>query len=77
MTHTTMSTEKTGPLWAVFGAPLVGVPLMVGLLALGSQSAADAAVEPDLGFVVEQVDLQRMDMQEMDTAAETDAQPNN
>jgi hypothetical protein len=55
MTYT--QTDKAGPLWAVFGAPLVGVPLMVVLLAIGSGTTVDAAVETDVGFAVEQVDL--------------------
>jgi hypothetical protein len=53
MTYATMS--DAGPLWAVFGAPLVGVPLMVAVLALGSGAGVDTAVDADSGFVVEQV----------------------
>jgi len=48
--------EKAGPLWAVFGAPLVGVPLMVALLALGSGTSAQAAGDVEPGFSVEQVE---------------------
>jgi hypothetical protein len=59
MTYT--KADKAGPLWAVFGAPLVGVPLMVGLLALGSGKTVDAAAEADKGFAVEQVDLTALD----------------
>lgn len=55
MTYT--KTDRAGPLWAVFGAPLVGVPLMVVLLAIGSGNTVDAAMETDIGFAVEQVDL--------------------
>ena len=38
------------PLWAVLGAPLVGVPLMVGLLALAGPDgeAADLGSAPPL-----------------------------
>jgi hypothetical protein len=52
-----LHTDETGPLWAVLGAPLVGVPLMVGLLALGSGTTVDAAVDDDTGLAVEQVDM--------------------
>lgn len=58
MTRTYLNDEKAGPLWAVFGAPLVGVPLMVTLLALASGPAVDnAAVDGDAGFAVEQVEM--------------------
>lgn len=37
MTYRYMKNEKqTLPLWAALGAPLVGVPLMVGLLAIAT-----------------------------------------
>jgi hypothetical protein len=42
------------PWWAAFGAPLVGVPLLVGLLALGSAGHHATQSEPDPGFTVEQ-----------------------
>ena len=58
MTRTYLDDEKAGPLWAVFGAPIVGVPLMVALLALGSGSAVDTgAGDGDVGFTVEQVEM--------------------
>ena len=57
---TYLNDERAGPLWAVFGAPLVGVPLMVALLALGSGSAADTpAVDGDaVSFTVEQAHVE-------------------
>ena len=57
MTRTYLNEERAGPVWAVFGAPLVGVPLMVALLALGSGTPVDTAVEPEVGFAVEQVEM--------------------
>ena len=57
MTRTYLNEEKAGPLWAVFGAPLVGVPLMVLLLALASGPAGDTADDGDVSFAVEQVEM--------------------
>ncbi len=50
--------ESAVPWWAAFGAPLLGVPLLVALLAVGSGHEANkGAVEPaDTGFGVEQVE---------------------
>ncbi|HUF75350.1 MAG TPA: hypothetical protein VMM35_03690 [Longimicrobiales bacterium] len=66
MTRTYLNDDEAGPVWAVFGAPLVGVPLMVAVLALGSGGAVDSAVEPEAGFAVEQVEMP-------DAAQESDA----
>lgn len=44
------------PWWAAFGAPLVGVPLLVGLLALGSAGHHATQPQPDSGYAVEQSD---------------------
>jgi len=60
--------EKAGPLWAVFGAPLVGVPLMVALLAIGSGTSAEAAGDVEPGFSVEQVEPPEM-TQELEVTA--------
>jgi hypothetical protein len=57
MTRTYLNAEKAGPLWAVFGAPLVGVPLMVAILAVGSGTAIDSGVEPEVGPAMEQVEM--------------------
>lgn len=43
------------PWWAAFGAPLVGVPILVGLLALGGARSADAKVGPQNVTTVESV----------------------
>ena len=56
MTRTYLNEDRAGPIWAVFGAPLVGVPLMVAVLALGSGSAIDSAAEPEVGLAAEQVE---------------------
>jgi hypothetical protein len=39
-----MTKKSAVPWWAAFGAPLLGVPLLVGLLALGSAGEAKAGV---------------------------------
>lgn len=50
--------ESAVPWWAAFGAPLIGVPLLVALLALGSggETKSGAAQPADAGFGVEQVE---------------------
>jgi hypothetical protein len=57
MTRIYLNDDKAGPVWAVLGAPLVGVPLMVALLALGSGTAVETAVDSDAGYAVEQVEM--------------------
>ncbi len=53
--------ERAVPIWAVIGAPLVGVPLMVALLALSSPKETAPVVEPKAGFTTEQVEIQRVE----------------
>ena len=56
MTGAYIRKDKTAPLWAVLGAPLIGVPLMVGLLALAAPGEAEPATEPNVEFAVEQAE---------------------
>jgi hypothetical protein len=50
------------PWWAAFGAPLLGVPILVALLALGSGEATKADVKAmESGYEVEQVDLRSVE----------------
>lgn len=56
MTHMNLKKDRTPPLWAVLGAPLIGVPVMVGLLALAAPKAEGAAPEPVASFVTEPID---------------------
>ena len=44
MSRAIFNDRSAVPWWAAFGAPLVGVPLLVGLLAFGSARQADAGV---------------------------------
>ena len=57
MIHAHISEKRAVPLWAVIGAPLVGVPLMVALLALAAPQK-EVAGEPEAGVTIEQVEPQ-------------------
>jgi hypothetical protein len=56
MTYTYTTVGKAAPFWAAFAAPLVGAPIMIALFAMAPVPAAEAAVEPDVGFVVERLE---------------------
>ena len=74
MIHAHIDREKTVPLWAAVGAPLVGVPLMVALLALATPAATVPTGEPDAGAKTEQVEVQTVD-QMLDARADCEEQP--
>jgi len=59
MVRITGTRESAVPWWAAFGAPLVGVPLLVGLLALGTPEEPAQAGEPgaDAALTSEQVEV--------------------
>jgi hypothetical protein len=61
MTTRPMKKERSAPLWAVLGAPLVGVPLMVGLLSLAAPKHAGTASTPEAGLAIQQVRSQADD----------------
>lgn len=61
MTHIHLNRERRLPLWAVIGAPLIGVPVMVGLLALTAPVVEERAIEPVPAFVAEPVDTHLVD----------------
>jgi hypothetical protein len=50
-------------MWAAIGAPLIGVPLMVALLAFVDPAGEPSSVETDVGAKVEQVEVQTVDRQ--------------
>jgi len=50
--------KKGAPWWAAIGAPLIGVPIMVALLALASPSENAPAVESEVGSRSELVEPQ-------------------
>ena len=51
MTQKHLDKKKNPPLWAVLGAPLIGVPLMVALIALGAPKTDAPAAEGVPGMV--------------------------
>jgi len=69
MTHRILNKERT-PLWVALGAPLIGVPVMVGLLALGTPRAEGPMVEPVPMFVTEPADTHPADPVLNDSAAQ-------
>lgn len=56
MIHAHVSKQKSAPRWAVFGAPLFGVPLMVGLLALAAPDRHVVGAEPEGDVTIEEVE---------------------
>jgi len=70
MTHRYMKNEKTLPLWAALGAPLIGVPLMVGLLSVVAPKAEAPAEEPTPALVTEPVDTHVVQPVSGDSAAQ-------
>ena len=57
MLNTHMTTQREVPWWAI-GAPAVGVPIMVALLALTAPKHEAAVDGTDLGATTEQVERQ-------------------
>ncbi|MDA0329883.1 MAG: hypothetical protein O2958_12860 [Gemmatimonadetes bacterium] len=53
--------KKSVPLWAIVGAPLIGVPLMVALLALTTPAGVPEATDIEAGIEIEQVDVQSVE----------------
>ena len=57
MIQARMSRGKTTPWWAVIGAPLVGVPLLVALLSLVAPQSSAEMIEPENGQATEQMEV--------------------
>lgn len=60
MIHAHIDKNRGIPWWAVVGAPLVGVPALVGLLALVAPGEQAADEPDDVDFAVEQIDGEAM-----------------
>ena len=56
MTYAQIDKQRAVPWWAIFGAPLVGVPVVVALLALAAPEQ-QAVTEQNLDFAAEQVEI--------------------
>ena len=68
------SRRKEGaPVWAVLGAPLVGIPLLVAILALSS--AGVDGLPGDTGPSVEEVRVERAEMLARGETASADGDP--
>ena len=72
MTHMNLRKDGTPPLWAVLGAPLVGVPLMVGLLALAAPRVEEPTAESIPVLVTEPVDTDYVEPASNDGAAQAE-----
>ena len=55
MINARVRTRESAPAWAVLGAPLIGVPLLVALLALASGGGAAPDAPDDVLMAVETV----------------------
>ena len=55
MIHSHIDERRSAPWWAVLGAPLLGVPLMVFMLSLAVPVTATPEVQSEAGRVMEQV----------------------
>lgn len=56
MTYAQIDKKRAVPWWAIFGAPLVGVPLVVAVLALAAPEH-QTMTEQEVDFAGEQVEI--------------------
>ena len=61
MLNAHISERREVPLWAALGAPLIGVPLMVALLALTAPKQETPVDAPEAGATTELVEDQVVD----------------
>lgn len=74
MIHAHIKKDIAVPIWAAIGAPLIGVPLMVALLALSAPAETAPAGEPDAAIKTEYFQVQSID-QPVDECADDMEQP--
>ena len=75
MLNTLTNERREVPLWAAIGAPLVGVPLLVALLALTAPKQETHVDGAEAGATMEQVEDQSID-HAASVAADYIMQPN-
>ena len=61
MIHAHIEEKRSVPIWAAIGAPLLGVPLMVALLALTATVERAPAGEAEMGARTEQIEVQTVE----------------
>jgi len=61
MIHAHIKQERAVPLWAAVGAPLLGIPLMVALLAFLGPTERPADAEPGAAWTTEQLEVLPID----------------
>lgn len=61
MTYAQINKKRTVPWWAMFGAPLVGVPLVVAALALVAPGEQSVGERHEVDFAVEQLERLEFD----------------
>jgi hypothetical protein len=61
MIHTRIDSRRAVPFWAALGAPLIGIPLMVALLAFAGPSDRAPTDAPEALFSTETVEAQPVD----------------
>lgn len=69
MIHAHIDKDRGIPWWAVVGAPLIGVPALVGLLALVAPGEQAADEPDDVDFAVEQIGGEPMSNNTMEPQA--------
>lgn len=74
MMHAHIKKDIAVPIWAAIGAPLIGVPLMVALLALAAPADRAAEGEPDAAVKTEQLHVGSID-RPIDECADDMEQP--
>lgn len=62
MIHAHITTRRAVPLWAAIGAPLLGVPIMVALLALAAPPATGTGEQEANTITTEQLEVPAVEL---------------